>query len=228
MEEEKTATKGKTTSYFTGLLNRLGGTLLDPHQTFEQMIAEKRGFLEPLLIVFLSHGIQGAIIGSFIARIIFAIYAFLGKWLGEAPHGLIASIPIIAFFVAFIVTLILWAIMTGIAHLSAKYIFKGVGSFSQLFKLYGYASVPYSLIILATVLLGVNFSLSPLSLLLGLISIFWMVLTMVVAVDTNYKIGLGKAFISSFVGPMVVLLILFVALWLLLMGMAAMFGGVAP
>jgi len=93
--------------------------------------------------------------------------------------------------------------------------------------LYGYVSVPYSLIILATVLIGINFSLSPLSLILGLISIFWMVLTMIVAVDTNYKISLGKAFISSFVGPMIVLLILFVALWLVLMGMATMFGGVA-
>ena len=50
---------------------------------------------------------------------------------------------------------------------------------------------------------------------------------MVVAVDTNYKIGLGKAFISAFVGPMIVLLILFVVLWLVLMGIATMFGGVA-
>jgi len=227
MEEEKTASKGKTVSYFMGFFDRLGGTLLDPRQTFEQITAEKRGFLEPLVFVFLSHGIQGAVIGSFIARIILAIFTFLGEWLGEVPHGLIVSIPIIAFFVAFIAALILWVILAGIAHLCAKYVFKGVGSFGQLFKLYGYVSVPYSLIILATVLIGINFSLSPLSLILGLIAIFWMVLTMVVAVDTNHKIGLGKAFISSFVGPMVVLLILFIALWLILMGMAAMFGGVA-
>ena len=227
MEEEKIASKGKTISYFREFLNRLGGTLLDPRQTFEQMIAEKRGFLEPLLIVFLSHGIQGAIIGSFIARMILAIWAFLGEWLGEAPQGLIVSIPIITFFLAFIGTLILWVILAGVAHLCAKYIFKGAGSFGQLFKLYGYASVPYSLIILATVLIGVNLSLSPLSLILGLTAIFWTVLVMVVAVDTNHKIGLGKAFISSFVGPMIVLLILFVALWLMLMGMATMFGGVA-
>ena len=227
MEEEKTASKGKTVSYFMGFFDRLGGTLLDPRQTFEQIIAEKRGVLEPLLTVFLSHGIQGAIIGSFITRMILAIWAFLGEWLGEVPHGLIVSIPIIAFFVAFIAALILWVILAGIAHLCAKYVFKGAGSFGQLFKLYGYASVPYSLIILATVLIGINFSLSPLSLVLGLIAIFWTVLIMVVAVDTNHKIGLGKAFISSFVGPMIVLLILFVVLWLVLMGIATMFGGVA-
>ena len=160
MEEEKTASKVTISSYFAGLLSRLGGTLLDPGKTFEQIIAEKRGFLEPLLVVFLSHGIQGAIIGSFIVRIILAIYAFLGEWLGEAPVGLIVSIPIITFFVAFVGTLILWAILTGIAHLCAKYIFKGAGSFGQLFKLYGYASVPYSLVILATVLIGI---ISPLS-----------------------------------------------------------------
>jgi len=227
MEEEKTASKGKTVLWFRGFLNRLGGILLDPRETFEQVVAEKRGFLEPLLIVFLSHGIQGAVIGSFIATIILGIWAFLGEWLGAAPHGLIVSIPIITFFVAFIAALILWVILAGIAHLCARYVFKGVGSFGQLFKLYGYASVPYSLIILATVLIGINFSLSPLSLILGLISIFWMVLTMVVAVDTNYKIGLGKAFISSFVGPMIVLLILFIVLWLILLGMGAMLGGVA-
>jgi hypothetical protein len=227
MEEEKTASKATISSYFTGFLNRLGGTLLDPGKTFEQIIAEKRGFLEPLLIVFLSHGIQGAIIGSFIVRIILAIYALLGEWIGEAPSGLIVSIPIITFFVAFVGTLILWVILAGIAHLCAKYIFKGAGSFGQLLKLYGYASVPYSLIILATVLIGVNFTLSPLSLILGLTAIFWMVLIMVVAVDTTYKIGSGKAFISSFVGPMIVLLILFIALWLILLGIAAMFGGVA-
>lgn len=227
MEEEKISSKIGAKSYFRGFLNTLGGTLLDPRGTFEQIITDKRGFLEPLLIVFLSHGIQGAVIGSFIVTIILGIWAFLGEWLGAAPHGLIVSIPIIAFFVAFIATLILWAIVAAIAHLCARYVFKGVGSFGQLFKLYGYASVPYSFIILATVLIGVNFSLSPLSLILGLIAIFWMVLIMVVAVDTNYKIGLGKAFVSSFVGPMIVLLILFVALWLILMGMAAMFGGVA-
>jgi len=226
MEEEKAASKVKTNSYFAGFLNRLGGTLLDPGKAFEQIIAEKRGFLEPLLVVFLIHGIQGAIIGSFIVRIILAIYVLLGEWIGEAPVGLIVSIPVITFFAAFISTLILWVILAGIAHICAKYIFKGAASFGQLFKLYGYVSVPYSLIILATVLLGVNFTLFPFSLILGLIAIFWTVLIMVVAIDTNYKIGSGKAFISSIVGPMVVLLILFIALWLILLGMAAMFGGV--
>jgi len=134
MEKEKTASKSKTISYFTGVFDRLGGTLLDPRQTFEQIIAEKRGFLEPLVFVFLSHSIQGAIIGSFIARMILAIWAFLGEWLGAAPHGLIVSIPVIAFFVAFIGALILWVILAGIAQLCAKYVFKGKGSFGQLFK----------------------------------------------------------------------------------------------
>jgi hypothetical protein len=106
--------------------------------------------------------------------------------------------------------LILWIIIAGIAHLFARYVFRGQGSFVQLMKLYGYAVIPYSLIILGMVMVSISWAWWPLLLFFHMVAIFWIVLLMAVAVKHNYSIDIGKAFISSFIGPML--------LWLTIVG----------
>jgi len=214
-------------SKFMGFLSRLGETLLEPGKMFERLIAEKKGFLEPLVIVLIFHGVQGALIGSFIAKIIITVFAFFGSLFGaqNAVPSFVSTIPAIIAIVGIICALLLWVILTGIAHISAKYIFKGVGSFTQLFKLYGYASVPNILAIFATLLIGINFFVFlGFSLILCFASIFWMVLIMVVAVQKTYQIDPGKAFISAFIAPIVVILILLAFVGLLL---SMLFGGIS-
>ena len=219
--------KEKTYSKFIGFVSRLGETFLEPGKMFERLIAEKKGFLEPLVLVLIFHGVQGALIGSLIAKIIITIFAFLGSLLGiqNAIPSFVFVIPVITAIVGIICTLLLWVILAGIAHIIAKYIFKGVGSFTQLFKLYGYASVPNILAIFATLLMGVDFfAFLGYSLVLCFASIFWVVLIMVVAVEKSHQIDPGKAFISAFIGPIVILLILLAFAGLFL---SMLFGGIS-
>lgn len=219
--------KERKNSKFMGFLGRLGETFLEPGKMFERLIAEKKGFLEPLVIVLIFQGVHGALIGSFIAKIVITVFAFLGSLLGAqmVVPGFVLAIPVITAIVGIICALLFWVILAGIAHITAKYIFKGVGSFSQLFKLYGYASVPNILAIFATLLMGVNFFVFlGYSLILCCASIFWMVLIMVVAVEKSHQIDPGKAFISAFIGPMIILLILLALVGLFL---SMLFGGIS-
>jgi hypothetical protein len=80
-------------------------------------------------------------------------------------------------------------------------------------KLYGYALVPYSLVILGTVLVGLSWTTWPFAVFFSIVTTFWVVLLMAVAVKSNYKIDIGKGFISSFIGPMLVWLIIVGIFW---------------
>jgi hypothetical protein len=102
--------KEKMTSKYKGFLDRLGETLLEPGRMFERLIAEKKGFLEPLVIVLIFHSIQGALLGSFIAKIIITVFAFLGSLLGaqNAVPGFVLTIPAITAIVGVICALLLW------------------------------------------------------------------------------------------------------------------------
>jgi hypothetical protein len=85
--------------------------------------------------------------------------------------------------------------------------------------------VPSILAIFATLLIGINFfAFLIYSLPLYLASIFWMVLIMVVAVEKSHQIDPGKAFISAFIGPTVVILILLALVGLFL---SMLFGGIS-
>jgi hypothetical protein len=198
---------------FVSFLNRVGGVFLAPEATFDQIIADKTGFWEPLLLIILLVAIQGAVVASFAYRV-FSVVSAAGSLSGMMPGlGLFSVILVTVVFVAIITTLIAWVILSGIAHLSAKYMFRGEGSFVQLLKLYGYAIVPTSLTILGTVLFELSWTVWPLSVFLSVIAVFWGVVLMAIAVRQNYKIDTGKAFISSFIGPMVIWLIVTGATW---------------
>jgi len=222
---ERASAQQEVYSYFIGFIDRLGGTLLEPGKTFEQMISEKRGFLEPLFIVFVFHVVVGALVGSFIAKLALSILAFLGPFLGGEVTGIILQIPVLITLLWLVCGLMLWVIFAGIAHLCARHVFKGVGSFAQLLKLYGYAYVPYFLVIIATMLLEANlFLFLGYSMILYITAILWMVLLMVVAVERSHRIDPGKAFISSLTGPLAISIILLATSGLLISWMGGLLG----
>ena len=226
--EKETLPQRKTPSGFTGFLDRLGGVLLEPRKTFYNILEEKRGIIEPLLLIIVFFGIQGALVGVFIVRILYSFLPFLGPFIGieqlKVFQGNLFIIPIITAISLIIFALILWIISAGIAHLCARYIFKGMGLYTQVLKLYGYASVPSSLVILGMVLVSLNFSLFfGFSIILCLIAIFWTVLILVVAVERCHLIDPGQAFISSFIAPLVFYIVLSAVIWLIFSALGGFF-----
>jgi len=213
----------KSSSGFIGFLDRLGGTLLEPGKTFYRILEEKRGILEPLFLIILFFGIQGALVGVFIVRILYSFLPFLSPIIGveqlKTFQDILSIIPIITTISWIIFSLILWVISAGIAHLCARYVFKGMGSYTQLLKLYGYASVPSSLVILGMLLVSLNFSLFfGFSIILCLIAIFW-----TVAVERCHLIDPGQAFISSFIAPLILFIILSAIIWLIFSSLGGFF-----
>ena len=209
---DETPKKGSG-SHLSSFLNRIGGVFLASDATFSRIIADKIQFWEPFLLVLLLVGIHGAILASFAYRVLSAITTSISSITGGTPLGFLAIIPWIMLTLTIVIPLIFWVIVAGIAHVSAKYVFKGYGSFVQLMRLYGYSFIPYSVVILSTVLFGISWTLWPLSIFLNIVTTFWIVLLMAVAVKHNYGIDIGKAFVSSFIGPMVVWLIIVGILW---------------
>ncbi|MCP8318510.1 MAG: YIP1 family protein [Candidatus Methylarchaceae archaeon HK01B] len=218
---EEVSVKYKDSTGFTGFLDRLGGALLEPRKTFDDILTEKRSILEPLLLILVFFGIQGALVGVFFVRIISSIFTLLSPITGFEQFGTFQAfsfiIPVTTAIMWIIGSLILWVVSAGIAHLCARYIFGGMGAYTQLLKLYGYAIVPSSLVILGMVLVGLNFLFFfSYCIVLCLIAIFWMVSISVVAVERCHLIDPGKAFISSFILPLVVYMIIFSLLTYLL------------
>lgn len=199
--------------YFASFMKRIGGVFLAPDETFNHIIADRIGFWEPLILMILLVAIQGAVLASFAYRVFSAIASSIGALTsGGLGLGFLNFILVTMIFAMIIMALIAWIIMAGIAHISAKYLFKGDGSFVQLLKLYGYTLTPISLVILGTMLFSVSWATWPLTLFFQIIATFWIVFLMATAVKHNYKIDSGKAFISSFIGPMVI--------WLVCVGIA--------
>lgn len=211
--------QNESSSGFTGFLERLGGTLLEPRKTFYDMMQRKIGILEPLFLIIAFFGIQGALAGVFTVRLLYSFLALLSPFTNEQLRvfqGSLLILPVITTISWIVTALLIWIISAGIAHLSAKYIFKGIGSYTQLLKLYGYASIPSSLVILGIMLLSLNFSIfSGISLILCLMAVFWVVVILVVAVERCYLIDPGQAFISSFIIPLIVYLALSALIWLI-------------
>lgn len=222
--ESEISTEG-IREYFSNFLSRIGGVFLVPNATFKQIIADQLGFWEPFILILLLVGIEAGITASFVHRLLSAITESVGSALGTTPSVFLGAVAWITLVVTIVAYLIIWIIVTGIAHISAKYIFKGEGSFIQLLKLYGYSLTPYSLVILGSFLFGISWATWPVSLFLNIMATFWIVLLMAVAVKHNYDIDIGKGFISSFIGPMVVLLIIFLVFWAWLWLLMTSFGG---
>lgn len=203
----------ESSSYFTSFLNRIGGIFLAPDSAFTQIISQKISFWEPFILILLLVGIEGAVLASFAVRIVTAVVSVFTPVTGAVNLSILYFFVWLALAVMFLVALIAWVILAAIAHLFARYVFRGQGSFFQLLKLYGYTAVPCSLVILGTVLIGISWAAWPLMQFLAVAAVFWVVLLMALAVKHNYGLDTGKAFISSFIGPMIVQLIITEALW---------------
>jgi hypothetical protein len=201
-------------SRFSSFLIRVGGVFLAPDATFSQALAGKTSFWEPFAIVFFMIIAEGAIMGSFCYRIMSALASSLGAAFGTMPMSFLAFVPLMMIAAMLLNFLITWIVVTGIAHLMAKYVFRGKGSFVQLMKLYGYSFAPFSLVILGTVLFGMSWATWPVCIFLNVVATFWIVVLMSVAVKQNYGIDTGKAFISSFIGPMLVWFVIVGIFWL--------------
>lgn len=212
-------------SYFSLFLSRIGGVFLAPDAAFKRIIADKIGFWEPFLLILLLVGIESMVLASFVHRVVSAIMVSVGSLVGDVFLGFLGVIWLILVIANMVATLILWVVVAGIAHISAKYIFKGEGSFVQLMKLYGYSLVPFSLVILGTVLLGISWATWPLLAFFNIVAAFWVVLLMAVAAKHNYNVDIGKAFISSFIGPMVVWLIIMGVFWVWILFIISSFAG---
>ncbi|MDH7563470.1 MAG: Yip1 family protein [Candidatus Bathyarchaeota archaeon] len=211
---EKTVEDQKPTeSAISRVFTRIGGVLLAPESTYQQVIANKISFWEPLIIVLLLIGVQTAVVVSFCYRAVTAIAESLSSITGAIPLGFFSFFAVIAFIGVILVTLVVWTLVALIAHIIARHIFNGQGSFGQLMKLYGYSTIPWSLQILGTVLFGVSWVLWPMLVFFHIVALFWIVTLMSIAVRQNYNIDAGKAFIASFVGPMTVWLIITGILW---------------
>jgi hypothetical protein len=141
MEKQSTETpKKRTGASSVSFMNKIGGVILAPDATFPEIITEGTGFWEPLLLLVLLFAIQGAVQASFAYRVFSAFASALGPMTSGFITGSWFSIVVLSMIVATIVgVLIFWVIVAGIAHLCAKYVFRGEGSFVDLMKLYGYS-----------------------------------------------------------------------------------------
>lgn len=222
--ESQTATKGSG-SIFASFLNRIGGVFLAPDAAFNQIISSRIGFWEPLILILLLVGIEGAVLASFAVRVLSAIMNSLGSVASSTPLGFLTFLPTMMIIMMIVSFLILWIIVAGIAHLIARFVFGGRGSFVQLLKLYGYSFAPYSLAILGTVFVEISWITWPLAIFLSIVANFWIVVLMTSAVKHNYGIDTGKAFISSFIGPMLVWLIIVGIFWLWILLFISSFAG---
>jgi len=145
--------------------------------------------------------------GKAINGVYFLIFfsAFFGFMMGSLLSSLTLAIIMAIFFI--IMGLIKILIWSGISHLIAKFVFKGEGSFVPTFGLFGFASVSFILGIvgLATMMAaGTVFA----TLLMWLLMTVWFIVIATVAVATEHKIGVGRAFLSVTGIPVLVIIVL--------------------
>jgi hypothetical protein len=200
-----------------GFLSKLGGTLIEPIHTFDRMLDEGASFLGALAAVALIFGILGGMAGMGIAKLAAAFFASTGPWLGgavfpQAAVQLFFIFPIALGVLSFVCVLLFWLISSAISHFCARVVFGGEGSFAQVFTLQGYAATPFFLVAVGLALGWLNLFLLPYAAFLGLTAVFWTVLLLVIAVERSHRISFGRAFVSAFVAPLLVYLVLFTGL----------------
>lgn len=200
-----------------GFLDRLGGTLTEPIHTFDQMLDEGASFREALVVVALTFGIIGGIVGFGLARLASSALTFIGPWAGGAIPPQVASqlfliLPAGLALLIFLCVFVFWVVSSAIAHLCARGVFGGGGSYGQLLTLQGYAATPFFLAAVGLALGWWNAALLPYTAFLGLTAVFWPVLLSVIAVERSHRISFGRAFVSAFIAPLLVYLVILMGL----------------
>jgi hypothetical protein len=167
--------------------------MISPEDSFRKIIESKKTLNGVYVFIFFS--------------------AFLGIMIGSLIAGItgITFLPLIVALIYVILGLLNLLIWAGITHIIAKFLFKGEGNFVNLFGLLGYTSVTFILGIFAlmTLILGTTIISSWL---LFTLMIFWILIIGIVAVEAEYKIGIGKSFLSLCGIPILILVLIFLLL----------------
>ncbi|MDI9615340.1 YIP1 family protein [Methanothermobacter sp.] len=142
------------------------------------------------------------------------LYVFLSAFLGYMIGGVISAatgagimVPVLfalAGLVVSFIKLIVWAL---ISHIIATVVFKGKGTFAGTLKMMGFAAAPFVVGIFAIItltLLGTFFTSS----MLFVVMYIWTVMIAAAAVAAEHEMGYGRAFLSVFALPAIIITLL--------------------
>lgn len=200
-----------------GVLERIGGSLIDPEATFRAMVEDQISVGGALLAVIVFSLVEGFALGS-IASTLKYFTSFASQWLSFAG-GQLGWLTLLAWLIIPAVTfavvvgnLIFWVFSSWIAHISAKYIFGGEGSFTEVLTSCGYswsAVMPFLAGVALTTFSGNMIFLTVLT----PISLAWFLVSWVTAIKTVHGIDAGRGFVSAFIIPLTVYVLIAVTLF---------------
>ncbi len=197
-----------------GILERLGGVLIDPEATFRAMLDGEIGVGGALITVVLIAVVEGLAVGSILTGQLGRIGEFFAPWLSLGFQlEWFAWLAVPAAVVGLtLFSLIFWTLTSWIAHVAGRYLFGGDGSYVQILTLTGYcwvAAMPFLAGIALTALTGETILVTVLT----IVSLAWFFTVWVTAAKVVYEIDMGRAFVASFLTPLTIYtIILFLAL----------------
>ena len=184
------------------LLADLGGLIVSPRQTFKIIFAEKRGLLQPTLILLV---MMAALSLVTIANVAIRFMGLASSLIGGLGGALSAFLGLVSVAGMVIGSVILWFILGLLTHVFAK-IFGGKGDVEKAFTVLGYATVSFFIyVILGFIGLFTNFLVSIGLLMVGLLvsAILWIIVASV-GVSEAYGVSLGRG-LASVILPLIVL-----------------------
>jgi len=184
------------------ILADLGGLIVSPRQTFKIIFAEKRGLLQPALILLVMMTVLSLVT---IANVAIRFMGFVSPFMGGFGGVLSAFLGLISVAGMVIGGAILWLILGLLTHVFAK-VFGGKGDVEKAFIVLGYATVSFFIyVILGFIGLFTNFLISIGLLTVGLlISVILWIIVASVGVSEAYGISLGRG-LASVILPLIVL-----------------------
>jgi len=199
-------------SGLSSLLEEIGGVIVEPKDEFLKLLNRKTSLLKPLGVITLFHGVHGALIGTILFKA-FLTFSYLWKliWVGPQTlplHLLIFFTPVTLAILSVALMVTTWILSSVITHLCVRIVFGKKGSYLKLLNLYGYASVPFFLSIVGLLMLSLTSKFFVYSIALLATSVLWSIIILITAVQSVYEVSAGKAFISSVIAPLFVILVL--------------------
>ena len=191
-----------------GAASRIGGIVLSPRETYSIMIHERRGLLEPLLLVVLFSAALGGLSGV----------ALLGSALGMLGMQMLGppiySLAVYAFIglgaVAGVVTWLIWGLLT---YVFAK-LLDGAGTIGDTLTVLGYSWVVYfPLLVLLLACLASPLAVGVLTAMIALVIFIWQVAVAAMGLSEAHGFSVARG-VASVLLPLVVTLVICFALGL--------------
>lgn len=189
------------------ILADLGGLITSPRQTFKTIFAEKRGLLQPILLLLVMTTVLSLVT---IANIVIRFMGFFSPFMRGFSGAIYVFIGLISVVGMIFGSIVLWLILGLLTHVFAK-ILGGKGSIEKALVILGYATVSFFIyVVLGFVGLFTNFLISIGLLTVGLLisAILWAIVASI-GVSEAYGISLGKGFASVILPLLVISLIPF-------------------